>query len=209
MSSVDGAAEKEIAQTISPSSVQEIDRVLSSEDVEVVDLALLNLDPNNARLHPERNMASIRLSLSRYGQMKPVVVRRSDMLVMAGNGTVQAARDLGWTRITVAFREVSDLDFQGYGLADNRTAELARWDLETVRMIGRLQAESEGCLPGWSTQEVLAMRLNLVDQLPEQDQTKELSKSWQVLVDCEDEEVQLEVLELLMEIGYVCRALTT
>lgn len=143
-----------------PSSTQEIDKVLNHEDVEVVDISLLNLDPNNARLHPERNMESIRLSLSRYGQRKTVVVRKSDMLVIAGNGTVEAARQLGWTKITVAWwHQDSDVELAGYGIADNRTAELATWDMETLKKLGRLQQESQGCLPGWSLGEIEAMRI--------------------------------------------------
>jgi len=51
-------------------------------------------------------------------------------VVLAGNGTLEAARSLGWTEIEVA--EVPD-DWdndtaKAYALADNRTAELAEWD---------------------------------------------------------------------------------
>ena len=88
----------------------------------------LSLDPKNARKHSARNLEAIAASLEKFGQRKPIVVHRG--VVLAGNGTLEAAKSLGWTEIDVA--EVPD-DWdndtaQAYALADNRTAELAEWD---------------------------------------------------------------------------------
>ena len=54
--------------------------------VETVALAKLALDPRNARRHPERNLESIKASLARFGQQKPIVVD-ADGVTVAGNGT--------------------------------------------------------------------------------------------------------------------------
>ena len=88
----------------------------------------LSLDPKNARKHSTRNLEAIAASLEKFGQRKPIVVHRG--VVLAGNGTLEAAKSLGWTEIDVA--EVPD-DWdndtaKAYALADNRTAELAEWD---------------------------------------------------------------------------------
>jgi DNA modification methylase len=88
----------------------------------------LSLDPKNARKHSARNLEAIAASLEKFGQRKPIVVHRG--VVLAGNGTLEAARSLGWTEIDVA--EVPD-DWdndtaKAYALADNRSAELAEWD---------------------------------------------------------------------------------
>lgn len=88
----------------------------------------LSLDPKNARKHSARNLEVIAASLEKFGQRKPIVVHRG--VVLAGNGTLEAAKSLGWTEIDVA--EVPD-DWdndtaKAYALADNRTAELAEWD---------------------------------------------------------------------------------
>ena len=88
----------------------------------------LSLDPKNARKHSARNLEAIAASLEKFGQRKPIVVHRG--VVLAGNGTLEAAKSLGWTEIDVA--EVPD-DWdndtaKAYALADNRTAELAEWD---------------------------------------------------------------------------------
>jgi site-specific DNA-methyltransferase (adenine-specific) len=93
-----------------------------------VQITKLTLDPKNARKHSQRNLDAIAASLVRFGQRKPLVVHRG--VVLAGNGTLEAARSLGWTEIEVA--EVPDdwdMDTaKAYALADNKTAELAEWD---------------------------------------------------------------------------------
>lgn len=55
----------------------------------------LNLDPANARLHDEKNLAAIKGSLARFGQRLPLVVQQQGMIVRAGNGRVVAAKMLG------------------------------------------------------------------------------------------------------------------
>lgn len=107
-----------------------------------VPLADLKPDPANARLHPDRNLAAIEASLRVYGQRKPVVVRREGMVVEAGNGTLEAAKRLGWTHLAVVLVDDDPITATGYAIADNRTAELAAWDEEALgRLLGELQAE--------------------------------------------------------------------
>jgi ParB-like chromosome segregation protein Spo0J len=50
--------------------------------------------------------------------------------VVAGNGTLEAAKSLGWTKIVIARTPVgwSWEQIRAFALADNRTAELAEWD---------------------------------------------------------------------------------
>jgi DNA modification methylase len=92
----------------------------------IVDLLL---DPENARKHSQKNLDAIKASLTRFGQRKPIVIN-SKGVVLAGNGTVEAARHLGWDHIDVAVVPIDwdEATARAYALADNRTAELAEWD---------------------------------------------------------------------------------
>ena len=102
-------------------------------EIETVVLDSLRLDPSNARRHDKRNLSAIQESLRRFGQRKPIVVS-TDGIVIAGNGTVEAARALGWTEISVARipSEWTSDQIKAYALADNRSAELAEWDETTL-----------------------------------------------------------------------------
>lgn len=92
----------------------------------------LNLDPSNARTHPEKNLAAIKASLARFGQRQPVVVQREGMVVRAGNGRVMAARALGWTHVAALVVDESAIDATAFAIADNRTSDLAEWDDGTL-----------------------------------------------------------------------------
>lgn len=89
----------------------------------------LSLDPGNVRLHSERNIETIMGSLRRFGQQKPIVIDQNSV-IRAGNGTYEAARNLGWTDIMCVQTDLEGVEAAAYSLVDNRTAELAEWNFE-------------------------------------------------------------------------------
>jgi hypothetical protein len=100
-------------------------------NVEQVPLSELHLDPANVRTHPDRNRSAIRASLARFGLQKPVVIDANNV-VRAGNGTVEAARELGWESIACVRTPLAGSEATAYSIADNRSAELADWDDEAL-----------------------------------------------------------------------------
>jgi len=114
-----------------------------------VAIADLSLDPKNARKHSQRNLDAIAASLVRFGQRKPLVVHRG--VVLAGNGTLEAARSIGWTEIEVSAvpDDWDDDTAKAYALADNRSAELAEWDeSELAKQLLELDEK------GWNIEEL-------------------------------------------------------
>lgn len=138
-------------------TIDKIDEGLLSATI--VDIDTLVQDPMNARLHPEQNLKAIKHSLTLYGQVKPLVVRRSNNVIVAGNGTHEAAKALGWTKIACVFIELDDTQALGYGLADNKTAELAKWDFEVVARIDKLLEEAKHPVIGFTDSEIEVMRI--------------------------------------------------
>jgi len=79
--------------------------------------------------NPRRgDIDAVARSLDRFGQRKPIVARRSDRQVVAGNHTLQAARKLGWDEIAVVWVDDDEVTAKAFALADNRTAELGDYD---------------------------------------------------------------------------------
>lgn len=101
-------------------------------------------DPSNARKHSPRNIDAIAASLHRFGQQKPIVVDSSGV-VRAGNGTLEAAKKLGWTEVAVVESDLEGAEMTAFAIADNRTAELAEWDDEVLA--ATLQALEEADVP--------------------------------------------------------------
>lgn len=106
----------------------------------LVPIETLIPDPSNARKHSKKNLAAIKGSLARFGQQKPIVISK-DKIVIAGNGTLSAAKELGWTEIEVVESKLTGSEITAFAIADNRTGELAEWDLDVLP--GALKALGE------------------------------------------------------------------
>jgi hypothetical protein len=102
---------------------------MSNLKVEVVPLETLTPDPSNVRLHGEKNLKAIIGSLKKFGQQKPIVVDKNDVII-AGNGTFFAAKELKWKEINIIRTKLSKAEAAAFAIADNRSAELASWDYE-------------------------------------------------------------------------------
>jgi hypothetical protein len=109
--------------------------------VEVIAVADLHIDPGNVRKHPARSITDIKASLARFGQQKPVVIDANNV-VRAGNGTLEAARELGWPTLRCVRTGLSGTDATAYSIADNKSALSAEWDDDALaRTLHALQDE--------------------------------------------------------------------
>ena len=88
-------------------------------------VANLKLLPGNPR---RGDVDAVARSYERFGQRKPIVARRSDMTVIAGNHQLQAAQRLGWTHVAVVWTDDDDLTAKAFALADNRVSDFGSYD---------------------------------------------------------------------------------
>lgn len=115
-------------------------------------IAALRDDPNNAREHNPRNIQAIRESLKEFGQQKPIVID-ADGVIVAGHGTVIAARDLKWDRIDVVVTRLEGDKRRAFAIADNRAGELSHFD--EAKLLAQLPSLREVGLPvGFSDDEL-------------------------------------------------------
>jgi DNA modification methylase len=130
----------------------------------------LAFDPKNARQHGDRNLEAIGAALDTFTQRKPIVVNRRGMIVEAGNGTLEAARamiaagDPRWAMLAMVLVDDDPETATGYGLADNRTAELAEWNQEVLgELLNDLEASDDLAGVGWNDDELAALYAELDD----------------------------------------------
>ncbi len=97
--------------------------------------------PRNYNRHPDDQVERLAQSLRRYGQRKAVVVQRSTMRILAGEGVWLAARLAGIETLTVDLWDCSDEEALAYLVDDNRLAELAQPELAQLAAVaGELAA---------------------------------------------------------------------
>lgn len=105
-------------------------------------LSDLVADPQNRRRHNARNLGMVTAALQEVGAARSVVIDE-DNVVLAGNGVTEAALAAGFTRVRVveaagdelvAVRRsgLSPSQKRALAIYDNRTAELAEWNVEQL-----------------------------------------------------------------------------
>ena len=135
----------------------------------------LKSDHKNARKRTDRSAELIKESLQRYGAARSIVIDE-DNRILAGNGTIEGAKEAGIDRIRVietdgdeviAVRRTGLTEEQkvGLALADNRTADLSEWDQE---MLNRLSQQHD--ISAFFSQDDLDGILEVeAEQLPPED----------------------------------------
>ena len=173
--------------------------------IESLPIASLHLDPANARRHPERNVDAIMSSLVRFGQQKPIVIDAKN-LVRAGNGTLAAAKALGWTHVDCVRTELLGVEATAFAIADNRTAELAEWDPDVLA--AALADPGIGDL-AFDDEEIEALLKRPPDEIEADPQpATEVAETFQVIAECADESDQQALFNRLTAEGFSCRVLT-
>jgi DNA modification methylase len=86
----------------------------------------------NARTHSKKQVRQIADSIQRFGFTNPVIVS-VDREVIAGHGRLAAARLLSLASVPiVVLADMTEADRRAYVIADNKLAELAGWDRDTL-----------------------------------------------------------------------------
>jgi len=103
-----------------------------ADRVELVAVDEVTVYKKNARLHSAKQIRQIADSIQAFGFNNPILVDEKGE-ILAGHGRLEAAKFLGLKTVpTLRVGHLSATEKRAYLLADNRTAELAEWDLDTL-----------------------------------------------------------------------------
>jgi len=166
-------------------------------------------DPEECPQTHASQRGMIERSLQEVGAARSIVIDEEGR-ILAGNATVEAAALAGIENVQVveadgetiiAVRRSGLTEEQKRRLAlyDNRTAELAEWDVD---VLAELDEEAlEGLFDG---DELAALLGDLPD--PGSALVEDVPEIWAIVVECDDEQQQVELLERFAAEGLRCRA---
>lgn len=177
----------------------------------LVPIESLSEDPANLNTHDERSIASIAASYKRFGQQRPLVIDPNG-IVRAGNGQLEAARKLGWSQLAVIVSDLTGIDLAAFALADNRTAEHSKRDeLAVAKFLEALRSEPDFPIEstGYTDTEVDALLQKIGTDAAAEPATQATPERWMVVIDCDDEHHQLDLLKRFSDEGMECRAIVS
>jgi ParB-like chromosome segregation protein Spo0J len=88
-------------------------------EIQTVPIDSVSPDPANVRKHGVRDIDAIKASLKRFGQQHPILVDKRGV-VRAGNGRLEAMRQLGWSEVEVVYTDLEGAELAAFAIADNR-----------------------------------------------------------------------------------------
>ena len=119
----------------------------------VMPLAKLAPNPRNPRRHPDEQIERLMASLRADGQTRPLLVRKDNLMLIAGHGVREAALRLGWTDIAVRLLDVDQAAADRIMLGDNRFSDLSSQDDERVAELLREIGAGDWLTAGFSDDE--------------------------------------------------------
>jgi ParB-like chromosome segregation protein Spo0J len=173
-------------------------RILQTKQVKIADLIPY---PGNPRTH---DLDFICESLEAHGQFRAIVVRKKDLMVLAGHGTVQGARKLGWETIAAHLVEADDDQARAIMLADNKANDRGGYDEKALLAILEKAPNLKGT--GFEKADLTRLQARTVPAEPADNQAA-APKMFEVLVTADTEDEQRQLLEVLTKEGWKCRAL--
>jgi ParB-like chromosome segregation protein Spo0J len=171
---------------------------------------LLTLDPKNTKDHPPDSIKAIKASLVEYGQRRPIVVQETNdgYIVRAGNGTLMATQALNRKFIAVVKVKENDKRATGFAIADNRSAEKSKWNIENLSNSIRDLIGDKPIIDS------IGFDIGAIDKLLQGQQEKKEKRKinykmiFEVVVSCDSEDEQQAVFEKLTDDGLKCRVLS-
>ena len=162
---------------------------------EMVPIDSVREHPRNAR---RGDVDRIRRSMRKHGVWGSLIVQRSTGFVLAGNHRLRAMRAEKMTEVSVQWADVDDAMARKILLADNRLADRATYDTEVL----------DDLLATFDDVEIEDMGFDVAPEEIEPGAEPELGDiEYRVVVDCDDERDQAQMLERLEKEGRKCRAL--
>lgn len=148
-------------------------------------------------------------SIRRFGFGSPILARKADGEIIAGHTRLKAAMSLGLERVPVRYLDLDPAEAHLLALADNRLAEEADWDNGQLAAILADYKIGDAQSSGFDLSEISKLLDEAEEDFDLDDVDPVLSDklSYQVIIECKDEEEQTELLHSLRQKGKKCKAL--
>jgi ParB-like chromosome segregation protein Spo0J len=170
---------------------------------ETVKLSELKTDGENPNKMSKEQLERLKASIKKWGFIVPIITNK-DLLIADGEQRYTAAQALGMTEVSVIRLPVEDVDRRLLRQVLNKLKGKHEKELDQAEYERIIQAGKEDDL------KYLLMLSDdkLESLLGEDEKSVSFDESFEIVVECEDEQHQEAVFNKLTSEGYKCRVLT-
>ena len=160
--------------------------------------------------NPRKNAEAVKYvkaSSEKFGFKQPIIVD-SNRVIIAGHTRLEAAKSLGMAEVPcIVADDLTDAQVKALRLADNKVAEFSEWEMNLLgEELGELAEISDIDMGDFGFDDNLEM--DDEEENGTEEKGVNLSETFQIIVECENENEQQEIFEKLSGEGYKCRLST-
>jgi ParB-like chromosome segregation protein Spo0J len=170
---------------------------------ETVKLSELKTDGQNPNKMSKEQLERLKGSIKKWGFIVPIITNR-DLLIADGEQRYTAAKALGMIEVSVIRLPVEDVDRRLLRQVLNKLKGKHEKELDQLEYERIIQAGREEDLKYL----LMLSDEKLSDFLNEDEEGVTFDESFEVVIECEDEQHQEAVFNKLTGEGYKCRVLT-
>jgi len=179
--------------------------------IEMIGIETLIPYARNSRTHSDAQIAQIAGSIREFGFTNPILIDAKSGII-AGHGRVLAARKLDLPEVPcIRLAHLTDAQRRAYVIADNKLALNAGWDEEFLKLeLESLQEEIKFDLLGFTEDELsnFFKDKEANDNLKNKSKEVKIRSIFEVIAECEHEDEQRMIYNILNEKGIKCRLST-
>ena len=150
----------------------------------------------------------VRASIEKFGFKQPIVID-SNRVIISGHTRLEAAKSLGMAEVPcIVADDLTEAQAKALRLADNKVAEFSEWEMNLLGgELGELAEISDIDMGDFGFEDNLD-KIGDEEENGTEEKGVNLSETFQIIVECENEIEQQEIFEKLSGEGYKCRLST-
>lgn len=161
--------------------------------------------------NPRKNADAVkyvRASIEKFGFKQPIVIDYKRVII-CGHTRLEAAKSLGMAEVPcIVADDLTDAQVKALRLADNKVAEFSEWEMNLLgEELGELSEISDIDMGDFGFDDNLD-KIGDEEENGTEEKGVNLSETFQIIVECENEIEQQEIFEKLSGEGYKCRLST-
>lgn len=142
--------------------------------IEIVDIDKIQIDKNNVKTHYKRSIQSLKKSILEFNQYMPIIVNSKNNIILVGNGTYQALKQLKYKTVKVIFVDLDEIQANKLEILDNRCSQLSDINEEIVEKFFYQLNDNLIKITGYTSEEVNKIMNDLTQQSLD-DQTQKIN----------------------------------
>ena len=151
--------------------------------------------PYNPRKSNEKQEANLKKSLEKFGVVEPIVFNKRTGYIVGGHFRIRELKKLGYKEVDCVIVDLNEDDEKELNIRLN--ANTGEWDEEMLSLDWDAEQLDDWGLdvPNWDAEQ-------------EEEKSQEYQQKFELVVECNNEEHQMEIFESLTNSGLICRVLT-